>query len=459
MLQIYNTLTKQEELFKPITPKKIGIYVCGLTSYDDCHLGHARAFICFDMIVKYLRFLGFSVTFVRNITDIDDKIIRRAQELHEEYHQLTQRYIDSMHADTAALGITPPDFEPRVTEHIPEIIQMIQALISLGYAYTTTQGDVYYSVNKFKNYGNLAHQDIDSLRSGVRIEINDNKIDPLDFALWKAAKPNEPSWESPWGNGRPGWHIECSVMSKLYLGEHFDIHGGGADLQFPHHQNELAQSEAANNCKFVNYWMHVGLVQIDHEKMSKSLGNFFTIKDALTKYDPEVIRYFMLQSHYRSPVNYATDNMESAEAALQRLYFAIRDLPSVSIKDNSDPRNFKTKFLSAMNDDFNTPEALAVLFEIAREINRLKDTKQLSHAAYYATLLKELCEIFGFLQKSPDDFLGTKIGSPEISALIQARDDARKNKDWALADKLRDELLALGIVLEDSSQGTKWRKI
>jgi cysteinyl-tRNA synthetase len=408
------------------------------------------------VVVRYLRNIGYQVTYVRNITDIDDKIIKRALELKIDHKDLTKRIIESMHADTKALNVIPPDFEPLATVHIPQIIDLIKTLIDKGFAYTTDVGDVYFEVAKFKSYGELAHQDLNNLRSGVRIETNENKRDPLDFALWKATKPNEPFWESPWGKGRPGWHIECSAMAKEYLGDHFDIHGGGHDLQFPHHQNELAQSEAANGCCFVNYWMHMGFVQVDQEKMSKSLGNFFVLKEVLKKYQPETLRYFVVASHYRSPINYSEDNLENSHAALQRLYIALRDLPLTNIDDVDSKNQFSERFHEAMDDDFNTPEALAVLFDLAREINRLRDENQLSQAVSHGALLKKLGEILGILQDDPQKFLQAGIDETKVNELIAARNDARKNKNWAEADRVRDELTTMGITLEDTSSGTTW---
>lgn len=456
MLHIYNTFSRQKELFKPIAASKIGLYVCGLTVYDDCHIGHGRLFIWFDVVVRYLRSIGYQVTYVRNITDIDDKIIKRAQELNIDYKTLTANVITSMHADEKSLDIIPPSFEPRVTDNITQVIDLIQTLVNKSFAYATTTSDVYYEVAKFKSYGKLAHQDLNSLRTGIRVEANEYKRDPLDFALWKAAKPNEPFWPSPWGNGRPGWHIECSAMAKKYLGESFDIHGGGSDLQFPHHQNELAQSEAANGCCFVNYWMHMGFVQVNQEKMSKSLGNFFTLKEALKKYRPEILRYFVVASHYRSPINFSEENLENAHAALQRFYITLRDLPPVNTKDFDAKNQFNERFHAAMNDDFNTPEALAVLFDLAREINRLRSAQQLTEAAQYGALLKHLGLVLGILQDDPEKFLKAGIDASAIEALITARNTARKNKNWAEADRIRDQLTAMGITLEDTPTGTTW---
>jgi cysteinyl-tRNA synthetase len=458
MLHIYNTFSRQKELFKPIAAPKIGLYVCGLTVYDDCHIGHGRLFIWFDVVVRYLRSIGYQVTYVRNITDIDDKIIKRAQELNVAYTTLTANVIASMHADEKSLSIMPPDFEPHVTDNIPQIIDLIQTLVDKDFAYATATGDVYYEVAKFKSYGKLAHQDLNSLRSGVRVEANESKRDPLDFALWKAAKPNEPFWPSPWGNGRPGWHIECSAMAKKYLGENFDVHGGGNDLQFPHHQNELAQSEAANGCCFVNYWMHMGFVQVDQEKMSKSLGNFFTLKEVLKKYHPEILRYFVVASHYRSPINFSEENLENASAALRRLYITLRDLPPTNIKKLGAENQFNQRFHAAMNDDFNTPEALAVLFDLAREANRLRNAQELTAAAQHGALLKHFGLVLGILQDDPETFLKAGIDTRAIEALITARNTARKNKNWAEADRVRSELTAMGITLEDTANGTTWMR-
>jgi cysteinyl-tRNA synthetase len=487
MLYIYNTLTKQKELFQPRNIGKISIYVCGMTVYDDCHLGHARIFICFDVIVRYLRALGYEVTYIRNITDIDDKIIKRANELHIDFKSLTATVIDSMHADEKALGVYPPTFEPRVTEYIPNIIVMIQTLITKGYAYYTENGDIYFDISKFPTYGKLAHQNLEGLKNNVRIEVNDVKHNALDFALWKSAKLDEPFWASPWSNGRPGWHIECSVMAKHFLGDNFDIHGGGADLQFPHHENELAQSEAANGCQFANYWMHVGFVQINKEKMSKSLGNIFTIKAALQQFHSEVIRYFMLSSHYRSPINYSVENLNNAKNALQKLYLTLRGLKPNNISNlkfckkhlqqtfgvhakgpgeqeqkkyktiNCDGYIFAKKFFEAMNDDFNTVQALSILFDLAHEINRLNDNNITKKANALGTILLYLGNLCGILQTDPEIFLKPNINNTKIETLIAARNKARNNRNWALADKIRDELNELGIIIEDTPTGTNWR--
>lgn len=459
MLQIHNTLTKQKEVFKPLKPGKVGIYVCGMTVYDLCHIGHARMLVVFDMVTRYLRWRGFEVKYVRNITDIDDKIIKRAQENNESHSALTKRMISEMNNDLSALNVLPPNAEPRATEYIAHMIDLIKTLLDKGYAYVVDDGDVIYSVSKFKNYGELAHQDLEKLRSGIRIAVTDSKKDPLDFVLWKLAKPGEPSWESPWGAGRPGWHIECSAMSIDCLGEHFDIHGGGLDLTFPHHQNEIAQSEAATDKKFVNVWMHNGFVQINEEKMSKSLNNFFTVREVLNQYPAEVVRYFILASHYRSPINYSKENLDSAHAALERFYIALRDLPEGDVNKNV-AEEYVNRFNEAMDDDFNTPVAFAVLFDLAREINRVREN-DLQLAADLATQLRQLADVLGVLQQKPEEFLRGGVAADDVKQiedLITARNDARKNKNWQEADKVRDQLLAMGISLEDTTQGTVWRK-
>lgn len=459
MLEIYNTLTQKKEPFKPIKPGKVGIYTCGMTVYDDCHIGHARTtMVVFDTVVRYLRSRGYEVTYIRNITDIDDKIIKRSQENNEPYFALTERVIESMRADSAALGVLPPTREPRATEYIPKIIELIQTLISKNNAYIADDGDVYFNVDTFPHYGELAHQDLSKLRAGARVDVVNTKRDPLDFVLWKLAKPGEPHWSSPWGEGRPGWHIECSAMSMDCLGTPFDIHGGGSDLVFPHHQNEVAQSEAACDHRFVNAWMHVGFVQINKEKMSKSLGNFFTIKEVLKQYPAEVVRYFLLASHYRSPVNYSDENLQSASGALERFYIALRDLPAGKDLQNSE---FETRFNDAMDDDFNTPEALAVLFDLAREINRVRESDT-NHAAQLGALLRRLGSVLGILQQDAETFLRAGTNSEEvkkIEELIATRNTARTNKNWAEADRVRQELLQMSVSLEDSAAGTIWRKV
>ena len=459
MLKIYNSISQKKNIFVPIEENKVKLYTCGMTIYDYCHLGHALQMIVFDVIVRYLRYRGYEVDFVRNITNIDDKIINRANEIGEDIFTLSSRFIDAMHEDEISLNALRPDKEPKATEHIPNIIKMITTLLDKDYAYIGDNGDVYYDVRKFKTYGELAQQDLDEMQTGTRVEVNSAKHSPLDFVLWKIAKPSEPSWDSPWGAGRPGWHIECSAMSTEVLGNHFDIHGGGLDLKFPHHQNEIAQSEAATGEKFANTWMHTGLIQVDDEKMSKSLHNFTTIREALAEYSPEVIRYFMVSSHYRSPLNYSSANMQTAKAALQRFYTALRDLPVATEIDNND---YEARFVEAMDDDFNTPEALAILFDLTREINRLKGN-DLQQTAALGSLLKRLAGILGLLQDNPENFLQASndntIGKAEVEALITQRNAARANKDWAESDRIRDELLAQGISLEDSATSTTWRKI
>ncbi|OGT98783.1 MAG: cysteine--tRNA ligase [Gammaproteobacteria bacterium RIFOXYB2_FULL_38_6] len=454
MLKIYNSLTKQKEIFKPIRENKIGLYTCGVTVYDDCHIGHARTFIIFDVIVRYLKFLGFDVTFVRNITDVDDKIIKRAYENNESIDQLTQRMIASMHDDLNQLHLLSPTYEPRATEYMSEMIQMIQELQQKGYAYLTELGDVCFEVRKFKNYGQLSHRDVDELQVGVRIEKDSTKKDPLDFVLWKAAKPDEPAWDSSWGKGRPGWHIECSAMSTKLLGQPFDLHGGGLDLKFPHHENEVAQSECAHQKTFANSWMHVGLLQINHQKMSKSLNNFFTIKDVLKLHHPEVIRYLMILSHYRSPLQYSDDNLKNAKASLERLYTSLRD---IYLDENKCDEKFKQQFIEAMNDDFNTPQALAVLFELSHEINRNQGNPE--KIAVLANTLKTLGGVLGILQENPVIFLQGDESDEKIKSLIKQRADARKNKDFKKADVIRDQLSQMGILIEDGAQGTSWRRI
>ena len=465
MLKIYNTLTQKKEKFTPLHAKKVGLYVCGMTVYDLCHIGHARVLVAFDVMLRYLSMQGYQVNYVRNITDIDDKIIKRAQENNESMSALTQRMITAMHEDFTQLNILPPTHEPRATDAIPQMLDLIQILLEKGYAYQAENGDICYAVEKFKTYGELAHQNLEKLRSGSRVAVDITKKDPLDFVLWKKAKPNEPSWESPWGAGRPGWHIECSAMSMAALGEHFDIHGGGLDLVFPHHQNEIAQSEGATAKKFVNTWIHVGFVQTNRQKMSKSLGNFFTLRDVLKQYPAEVIRYFLVSSHHRSPINYSQENLQTAHAALQRLYTSLRGLVGKA-PSHFDAKQFTgeylEKFQTAMDDDFNTPDALAVLFELAREINRLRETDQ-NQAQHYAGSLQYLASILGILQQNPAQFLKLglqpdKSDSDEINQLITARNAARAAKNWQEADRIRDELLSLGVVLEDNASGTEWRR-
>jgi cysteinyl-tRNA synthetase len=464
MLKIHNSQTRKKEVFKPIESGKVKIYVCGMTVYDLCHLGHARVLVVFDAVTRYLRFSGYDVTYVRNITDIDDKIIARANENGEDFTDLTRRFIQAMHEDAAVLGVLPPDEEPRATTSMRDIISMVQTLIDKGHAYTVktedgAPGDVYYDVSTFEDYGKLSGKKLEDLRAGERVAVDERKDDPLDFVLWKAAKPGEPSWDSPWGKGRPGWHIECSAMSTCCLGNHFDIHGGGQDLQFPHHENEIAQSEAATGETFVNLWMHNGFVRIDNEKMSKSLGNFFTVREILKLYKGEEIRYFVLASQYRSPLNYSDQLLDTARTALSRLYNTLRDLDVPADYDENDPA--VEKFRQAMDDDFNTPEALAVIFDLANQVNRLRETDA-DAALQKAAVLKKLANVLGLLEQDPVEFLQSGTSETEdgadIDAMIDARNAARKNKDWAEADRIRDELDAMGIVLEDKDGKTVWRR-
>jgi len=455
MLKIYNTLTRSKQEFIPRQPGKVGMYVCGMTVYDYCHIGHARVMVVFDTVARYLRHSGYELTYVRNVTDIDDKIIQRANDNGEEFTALTERFITAMHEDEQALAVLPPDIEPRATRSIASIINMIQKLLEREYAYIGSNGDVFYAVNRFQGYGKLSGKNIEDLNAGERVDVDNAKRDPLDFVLWKMAKPGEPYWDSPWGQGRPGWHIECSAMSTCCLGNHFDIHGGGMDLQFPHHENEIAQSEGATGEPFVNYWMHNGFVRVNEEKMSKSLGNFFTVREVLKQYRPEVIRFFILSSHYRSPLNYSDEHLDEAGVALTRLYTALR---GVEIVDADIDNDFKQRFEQAMDDDFNTPVALAVLFDLARELNKAEDKSML------AATLKRLAAILGLLQDDPESFLKGGAGQgglaeADIEQMIEARKTAKANKDWAQADSIRDQLKAQGIVLEDVAGGhTIWRR-
>ena len=458
MLKIYNTLTHQKEEFKPIEPGKIRMYVCGLTTYDYSHIGHARMLVAFDVIVRYLRASGFAVTYVRNITDVDDKIIQRAKENNEPFNELTDRFIAFMHDDEKALNVSPPDIEPRATAHIKDIISIIEQLISKGFAYVAENSDVYYAVNKFQNYGKLSRKNPEELLAGARIDIEESKRDPRDFTLWKQAKEGEPGWDSPWGYGRPGWHIECSAMSSCCLGETFDIHGGGSDLMFPHHENEIAQSEAASGKKFVHTWMHNGPVRVDDEKMSKSLGNFFTIREVLKKYPAEVIRYFLLSSHYRSAINYSEENLQTAYGALERFYNALKGIETTQ-HDAVENSDYEKRFHTAMDDDFNTPEAIGVLFELVREINRVKDSNA-RQAEQLVALLKKLGGVLGILEMPAEEFLrkgSADIDAEHVETLIAQRKQARADKDWPKADQIRDELAALNVVLEDKDGVTTWR--
>ncbi|MDO9618263.1 MAG: cysteine--tRNA ligase [Pseudomonas sp.] len=457
MLSIYNTLTKSKDVFKPLVGNQVRMYVCGMTVYDFCHIGHARVMVAFDVVTRWLRHRGYEVTYVRNITDIDDKIIKRANDNGEPFEALVERMIAAMHEDEARLNVLRPDQEPRATGHIAGMHQMIQTLIDKGFAYAPGNGDVYYRVGKFVGYGKLSRKKIEDLKIGARIEVDEAKQDPLDFVLWKGVKPGEPSWESPWGAGRPGWHIECSVMSTCCLGETFDIHGGGPDLVFPHHENEIAQSEAATGKLYANAWMHAGAVRVDGEKMSKSLGNFFTIREVLEKYHPEVVRYLLVSSHYRSPINYSEDSLREAKGALERFYNALKGLPDTA---PSGGEAFVERFATAMDDDFNSPEACAVLFELAREINRLREN-DVQAAAGLAARLKELAGVLGVLQLEPEAFLQAgaagKVDAAEVEALIAARLQARAEKNWGESDRIRDQLTAMGVVLEDGKGATTWR--
>ncbi len=461
MLKIYNTLSKQKQEFHPINADKIGIYVCGMTVYDYCHMGHARVLVMFDVITRHLRRHYPDVAYVRNITDIDDKIIKRAIENGEDIYTLTNRFIDAMHEDERMLGVLPPDVEPRATDAIDQMFYMIESLLEKGIAYQGKNGDVYYAVRDFADYGKLSGKNLDELEAGSRVDVETDKKDPLDFVLWKMAKPGEPSWSSPWGEGRPGWHIECSAMSTHHLGNHFDIHGGGMDLTFPHHENEIAQSEGANDCTFVNTWMHVGFVNINDEKMSKSLNNFFTIRGVLESYDGETLRYFIMSSHYRSPLNFSDDNLNQAKSALSRLYTAVRGLSAseAAMIEVSQRFDYETRFVDALDDDFNTPMALSVLFELAKMVNSQRD-KDIDQASALAQLLIKLGGYIGILQINSDEFLtrGVSLSDAQIDDKIQLRNQARENKDFGLSDEIRDELTELGIILEDGANGTTWRR-
>ena len=468
-LTVYNTLTRQKETFVPLNPENVRMYVCGMTVYDYCHLGHARVMMVFDMIARWLRQSGYPLTYVRNITDIDDKIIARAAENGETIGELTTRFIAAMHEDADALGVIRPDVEPKATEHVAQMIAMIERLIANGKAYAAENGDVYYAVREFPAYGQLSGKSLDDLRAGERVEVDSFKRDPLDFVLWKAAKPNEADfWPSPWGNGRPGWHIECSAMGEQLFGNTFDIHGGGADLQFPHHENEIAQScGAQGHChthevngklidSHVKYWLHNGFIRVDNEKMSKSLGNFFTIREVLQKYDAEVVRFFILRAHYRSPLNYSDAHLDDAKGALTRLYTALKNTPPAEFDLSNDANDYTRRFFAAMNDDFGTVEAVAVLFELALEINKTGDT-------HLAGCLKALAGIIGLLQRDPAEFLQGSAASDGLSnaaidALIAQRKQARADKNWAESDRIRDVLNAENIILEDGAGGTTWRR-
>ena len=460
MLKIYNTLSRQKEEFKPIHAGQVGMYVCGITVYDLCHIGHGRTFVAFDVVARYLRYVGYQLKYVRNITDIDDKIIKRANQNGESIETLTNRMIAEMHNDFAALGILPPDLEPRATRHIDEIIELVGRLIERKHAYVADNGDVMFDVMSDKEYGVLSRQDLEQLQAGARVEVADVKRNPMDFVLWKMSKADEPAWNSPWGNGRPGWHIECSAMNCKQLGTHFDIHGGGSDLMFPHHENEIAQSSCAHDGPYVNYWMHSGMVMIDKEKMSKSLDNFFTIRDVLGYYDAETVRYFLMSGHYRSQLNYSEDNLNQARAALERLYTALRHTDASATAAGGE--EFEARFRTAMDDDFNTPEAYSALFDMAREVNRLK-TEDKASADALAAKLRQIANVLGILQQDPEQFLqsGAQVNDDEVAEIehwVKARSDARAAKDWAQADVARDKLNELGVIVEDGPQGSSWRR-
>jgi len=461
VIRIYNTLTQQKETFTPIEPGKVRMYVCGMTVYDYCHLGHARVLVAFDVVTRYMRNRGYDVTYVRNITDIDDKILRRAEENGEPFTDLTERMIASMHEDEARLGVLPPSAEPRATEYIAEIIAMISTLIESDHAYAADNGDVYFSVESFENYGKLSKKKLEDLLAGARIDVQEAKRSPADFALWKTAGEGEVSWPSPWGAGRPGWHIECSAMSTRCLGDTFDIHGGGPDLLFPHHENEIAQSECATGHTFVNTWMHAGAIRVNKEKMSKSLGNFFTIREILETYLPEVVRFFLVSSHYRSQVDYSEDNLSEAGRSLARLYHALRGIvpaKSVDVPETDHDR----RFVELMDDDFNCPGAISVLHALANDINQHRREGRDDEAKDAATVMIRLGAVLGLLQQDPDAFFqadsGGELSAEDIEAKIQARADARKAKDFGGADRIRDELAEQGIILDDSREGTSWRR-
>jgi cysteinyl-tRNA synthetase len=467
VIRIHNSLTGEKQALTPITPGALRMYVCGLTVYDYVHIGHARMLTVFDVVSRYLRHSGFELNYVRNITDIDDKIIARAAQLGEPIEAFTARFIAAMHEDCARLGILPPDQEPRATQYLPQIIAMVQELIARDYAYAAANGDVMYAVARFAGYGKLSGRRLSDLRAGARVEVDEAKRDPLDFVLWKHAKPGEPAWDSPWGPGRPGWHIECSAMSTALLGTHFDIHGGGMDLKFPHHENEIAQSCAASGDTFVNLWMHNGFVNVDDEKMSKSLGNFFILRDVLSRLrHPEVMRFFFLLSHYRGPINYSLEQLEQADAALGRIYTALRDLPVVAAAAS----DYTQRFRAAMDDDFNTPEAIAVLQALTREVNSARDAGDTQRAARLAAELRALGGLLGVLELPPAQWFrlatgsapapaGEPLSDAQIEERIAARVAARRGKNWAESDRIRDELAANGVLLEDKPGGaTTWRR-
>jgi cysteinyl-tRNA synthetase len=473
-LSLLNSETRRKEVFVPRVVGQIGLYVCGMTVYDYCHIGHARVMVSFDYMVRFLRAQGWQVKYVRNITDIDDKIIARANENKETIQSLTSRFIDAMNEDADRLGCARPDLSPLATEYIDEMQGMIGTLIHKNHAYAVDGGDVYYSVNSFPKYGRLSGRVQDDLQAGARVDVDQEKKNPSDFVLWKLAKPNEPAWESPWGKGRPGWHIECSAMSTCNLGNHFDIHGGGGDLLFPHHENEIAQSEAATGETYVNSWLHVGFVNVDGEKMSKSLGNFFTIRDVMQQFAPEVIRYFIVSSHYRSPLNFSDSALKHAKQILSRFYHTLKAVGALhetnivlNDQNNAIVENIEMRFNAAMNDDFNTPEAIAALFELTREINRilrLESVEERTQAFGLAATLQKLGAILGLLQSNPIEFLqgeadaGQGLTAEQIEQKIEARQNAKVARDFSLADQIRKDLLEAGVVLEDSKNGATWRR-
>lgn len=462
-LSIYNTLSGKKEIFNPIEEGKIRMYVCGMTVYDYCHIGHARVMVGFDVITRFLRHIGYDVTYVRNITDVDDKIFNRAAENGEAFDALTARFIDAMHEDEKSLGVLPPDQEPRATAHMGQIIDMIQTLIDKDYAYAADNGDVYYSIAKFETYGKLSKKKIEDLQAGARVGVEELKRDPMDFALWKAAKEGEASWESPWGNGRPGWHIECSAMSTCCLGNTFDIHGGGPDLKFPHHENEIAQSEGATGETYVNYWMHAGAIRVGKDKMSKSLGNFKTIREELKTYSGEVIRYFLISSHYRSQVEYSPESLSEAQSGLDRFYQSLRGIDLQSLEGVELSQDHVERFKKAMCDDFNTPEALAVMFDLVKELNVARQQEESEKVAQLAHTLRTFGEVLGILQSDPESYFKGDaaeggMSDDEIDSLVAARVEARANKEWAESDRIRDLLAEQGIVIDDGKDGSTWRR-
>lgn len=459
MLKLYNSLTQQKEEFKPITEGEASLYVCGVTIYDLCHIGHARTYVAFDVVVRYLRYLDYKVTFVRNVTDVDDKIIRRAAENNEDIHAITERYLQFMHEDFRALNLVEPDIEPRVTTHMAEIIALVEQLLAKKHAYIADSGDVLFDVSSYPEYGRLSGQNLEQLQAGSRVVVSEGKRNPMDFVLWKKAKAGEPSWDSPWGAGRPGWHIECSAMNGKHLGKHFDIHGGGSDLMFPHHENEIAQSCCAHDTPYVNYWMHTGMVQVNQEKMSKSLGNFFTIRDVLKEYTAETVRFFLLSGHYRSQLNYSESHLQQAHSSLERLYTAMRGITAAATSEET-RAPYEARFRAALNDDLNVPEAMSVIFDITREVNRQR-AENSSVAAQLVGLMMEYGAVLGILQQAPEAFLKGAVADADVAqieALIAERNAARAAKDWHRADIARNQLQALGIVLEDTAEGTLWRR-